>query len=266
MIAIALALLFHLGVLSLPWQRWFQTERPRDEIVPVQVLDPAAIARMREQNRQLLLENRSAPESTEAPENARFESDRNVRVEREQRARQGEVLPQAAAQNTRTKPDLSRFGVKLGARPAARAETHRAPSQQLVDDPTLPLGAENMLSSAQSVYYSFYARLAEGTLPIWQSSVRTLESQGLTLPAGDFVTVVELVLREDGALEDIRTLQSSGYSQLDRAAEDSWRRLTRYPNPPRALLGPDGRLRVRWGYKVTNQPGSFRVLPPVRID
>jgi TonB family protein len=232
-----------------------------DEVLPVQVLDSATIAQMREQNRRLLLENRSAPESAEAPKDARFASDRNVRVEREQRAREGEAIARRARENP---ADLSRLGVGLRPPPSAAALTG-ANVEKLIDDPDLAIGAENMLSSTRSVYYSFFARLEQETLPVWQSSIRTL-GESVAFPPGEFTTVVEVVLRADGALEDIRTLLSSGYSQLDRAAENSWRKLERYPNPPQALLEKDGRLRMRWGYKVINSASAFRVLPPTRLE
>lgn len=262
-LAIFLALLLHLGMLFLPWNRWLESARPaEDEILPVQVLDPATVEQMRANHRRLLHENRAAPESLDAPQDARFESDRNVRVEREQRARDGEALARRARANP---ADLSRFGVGLQPPLSAARAPAGANAEKFLDDKDLAIGAENMLSSVRSVYYSFFARLEQETLPVWQSSVRAL-SEAVAFPPGEFTTVIEVVLRDDGALEDIRTLVSSGYTQLDRAAEHSWRKLERYPNPPKALLEKDGRLRMRWGYKVINETNAFRVLPPKRLE
>jgi TonB family protein len=228
------------------------------------MIDQSSIAKMRKEHKRLLLENRVAPESPDAPENARFISDRNVRVERVERARTGEALARRA--KPKTAPDLSQLGVGLQAPQLRRLiEPLDSRADKLILDPDLPIGAQNMLSSVRSTYYSFFARLEKETLPVWQSSVRAL-GERVAFPPGEFSTVIEVVLREDGALEDIRTLLSSGYTQLDRAAEASWRKLERYPNPPRSLLGKDGRLRMRWGYKVISQTSAFQVLPPTRLE
>jgi len=118
---------------------------------------------------------------------------------------------------------------------------------QNIVDRTLPEGSENMLNTKQSIYYSFYSRLYEAIGPIWQSRAREVPYRRQLSP-GDYVTIVDIVLDRDGNLVETRYLQSAGVADFDDAVESSWRKIGRFPNPPRGLLNAEGKLHIVWSF------------------
>src|SRR5690606_9180654 len=120
-----------------------------------------------------------------APEEARHASDKNRRVEREQRARRTDVVPsggrpkprspERAGEGKETKPlpKLSHLGVPYA--PAAeperstRADDADRPfrDEALVDEDQLPVGGENLLNTQESVFFGYFARMKEALGPQW---------------------------------------------------------------------------------------------------
>ncbi len=261
-------------------------------------VDPAKLEAIREQWKQRsdpkrLLLDRSQREAAEPPVDARYFSDRNIRVEKEQRARSTQVIPKPGAgpgQDQRTaarqEPPKPRYRVqKLGGlgnlgvplllttpppmkdapQEVARAEPTRAGGgdQETLED-RLPEGSQNLLNAQESVYYSFYARLYEAVGPLWQSRVREVPAIRRVVP-GDYVTVVDVVFDRYGNLIGVRRLQTSGIPEFDQAAESVWRRVSRFPNPPRDLLDARGEVHTGWTFTVRMTRGfQWNYLPPER--
>jgi TonB family protein len=83
---------------------------------------------------------------------------------------------------------------------------------------------------------------------------------------GEYVTVVDVVLDSEGNLLGLQYLQRSGIPEFDQSVEESWKRIRRFPNPPKGLLKEDGNLHMGWTFAVQvgdgNQEWDFR--PPER--
>src|SRR5690606_32470182 len=192
-------LAWHLLMLETPIFRggWKQEVQPPIPI-DMQEIDAAKLRQIREQwkarDQALLLSKDQTPPDPNAPKpkDARYISDRNRTVEREQRAaetnvvpatrgtraerdqegRAGRTAPQAAPGETTEKlPDLSNLGVPIATsrpprpKPVEAQEAQRRggadQGDQAIRDTELPVGAENLLNTQESVYYSFYARIYE---------------------------------------------------------------------------------------------------------
>ena len=286
--------LFFTGLRRLYWLP--ASPAPRMQI---ETIDPTKLEAIRkkwsqEQQKQLLLnKNPNSPKDVEAPKDARYFSDRNIRVEKEQKARQTNILPkpggpvareappvQAPAPEIRSPkreakrelPKLGRIGIPFRLTPSnSRAQPAPARPQataeqggdQAVRD-KLPEGSENLLNAQESVYYSFYSRIYETIGPIWQSRTRETTYRARLRP-GEYSTVVDVILNRAGDLIEIRHLQDTGIAQLDQDVDLSWRRIDRFPNPPQALLNEDGLLHMVWTFTVSVGAGGLEFLPPERV-
>lgn len=302
LIAILLALLVHLVLLlsKFSWPVLAPTPPPR---VDIQQIDPNKLEQIRKAWKRDLLISKNQAKSETAPEDARFESDRNIRVEKETRAAQTDVLPkpgsageandrersqsgsnEAAKSATRAKaaPKLSSLGIPIlkrsafepeqdvdareaerAARESARAHGSRGADQTVLDK-RLMVGAENMLNAVESRYYSFYSRLYSAVAPIWQSRIREVPYRR-NIPPGDYTTQVEVILDQQGNLVRVNLLQNSAITEFDRAAIDSWYRIGRFPNPPKDLLDNRGIVRTGWTFTVQVGEGlQWQSLPPQR--
>jgi TonB family protein len=274
--------------------------------MPVEInqVDPQKLAQIRKEwskkNQQSILIDKDKNRPADAkPKDAKYFSDKNIKVDKEQIARDKNVLPkpgtpgpQAKAQ-TKSKPaapkvqaapkmdslpDLSKLGVPFPTpKPKPPEEQTDAPFQQEnqraaddagdqnVDRRDLPQGSENMLNAEESVYYSFYSRMYEAIAPVWQSKVREVTPTQRILP-GDYTTVVDVVMDAEGNLTQVRQIQSSGVAVLDEAVETSWKKIGHFPNPPKDLLNPQGEVHTGWTFTVQLQQGAgMEYLPPARV-
>ena len=268
-------LLGHLGVLSVKTSLFLHTQPAP---VEVQQIDPAKLQAIKDQWKQkaLLLSKDKSPvdPNIQAPKNARYESDRNRTVEKEQRARQTNVIPNqgGAKREPNPLPKISELGnlnhLSSHPKPEPRAQQNAGnpgdTGDQALLDRDLPVGAENLLNTQESIYYSFYARIYESIGPLWQSKIRSLAGN-VRVPIGDYTTQVQVALDADGNFIGTRVLRSSGVDSFDRSVDDSWRKVPRFPNPPRDLLDSNGLLQMVWTFTVqVDKNSGFQYVPPER--
>jgi len=286
-LVILLTILWHILLLTLPWERLLQGSRflspPKVELTQI---DPKDLARMKSNwaKKNLLLESSNAPTADSAPDNARYMSDRNVKVEKEMRARNSQVMPQKnrsapampnapeARPSTSAKseqavkkrlPVLSQLGIPmprmklqktrpvperlkaLSANPAMPATG----GDQTLFDESLPIGAENMLNSTRSQYFVFYSRIYREIGPLWQTKVISLARRKGRL-SRDYVTQVQIVMNAQGEVIDRYVSISSGDSEFDQIALEVWRINGVFPNPPSELLDENGEFWEKWTFRV----------------
>lgn len=235
--------------------------------VSVREVDPAELARVRQQwkDRALLLQQKdqAAPEK-DAPADARYFSDRNRTVREERRARETAPLPREGAQPQPTAPKLAQLGVRMPM-PATREANAQSAQDQALSDRNLQEGDSNLLNTVESVYYSYYSRLYQAVAPIWNSRIREAAATAQGLPAGEYVSRAEVVFDREGNLREVNVVQSSGVPAFDQAIEHAWRRIQRFPNPPRDLLNGRGEVRTGWTFTVSLDPNSgFQFWQPQR--
>ena len=242
----------------------------------------------RKQSQNLLLDkNLAIPNETDAPKDARYISDKNRTVEKEQRARQTNVIPKPNSHarpqshpKTQAQPqlrthDLSDLGVPMKMpEPKPQAdpgiEAQQTPEQeggdQALNDKNLPEGAENILNTQESVFYSFYARIYEAIAPNWQSFIHASSNQRKLSP-GDYTTQADIVLDGQGNLIEIHHLHDSGIMEFDHAVDLSVHKVQRFSNPPRELISPDGYVHTVWSFTVqVGEDFNFNYVPPTRSD
>lgn len=292
---ILLALLVHLFA-SLTQINWGPNAAPLQ--VDIHPVDPAKLDAIRKQwSRQksiLIDRDKSRPNEVSAPKDARYFSDKNIRVEKEQRARETQVLPHAGAQGPRSEqasqkkiqpsaqtksnplPLLGNLGVPLHldrrSLPATkdnlrqvRQNAGEEGGDQAVLERDLPQGSQNLLNAEESVFYSFYSRMYEAIAPVWQSRIREVANT-TRVAAGEYTTSVDVVLDPSGNLIAVRRIHSSGIASFDRAVDDALAKTGHFPNPPKELLNPAGEVHTGWTFTVSLQQGTgYNFLPPERV-
>lgn len=227
--------------------------------------------------RSFLLNPKSLPTTEKAPENARYETERNIHVPQEQRARNQQAIPRlnritpTTPLNTPETPSLQKLGIPMQSlfRPLPQNRMPSAGltslSDQAINEKDLPEGEQNLLNAKESIYYSFYSRTYESIAPLWQSLTRRF-TQARHLKQGEYVTILDVILDEKGEFLGTQQLQSSGIQELDRIAHDSWKRIERFPNPPEALLDKKKQLHMIWTFTVNiGNLKTFEFLPPEPI-
>ncbi len=296
-----LSLLIHVLFFASRGYFW-QAERPSR--YEVQEIDPAKLDQIRKQWKEpekFALGKKDQPE-TEEPKNARYASDKNRSVEKEQRARNyapapvpgdaSRVGPEGQAPKSQPKPKqearpksqttpLSNLGVplKLSSKPPKPEVEETPPDQKTRDesqtvgnaadqyiDDGLPVGSQNILNTRESIYYSFYARIYEQVGPNWSSLIREVPYHQQVSP-GEYTAVVDVVLDEDGNLRDITFLRFSGVREFDDAITQAWKKIQRFPNPPKGLLNEKGEVHMSWKFTVdASAAAGFSSGPPRRVQ
>jgi TonB family protein len=289
-----LTLIFH-GLLFRVQFHWAAPLKPPH--VDIQQIDPRKLESIRNKwkEKSLLLDrNPSIPSEKEAPPNARYLSNRNAKVKKEQRARETNVIPKVgkAGENpsaSHSKPkqpssknltDLGNLGIPFqlnrpqtarelaskdtqNSSSAAQMESQQGGDQALLDK-DLPTGSENLLNTQESIFYSFYARLYEAIGPVWQSRIRRVPYR-LELQPREYRTEVDVILDQYGSVLEVKMLRSSGIDDFDRAIEDAWKKVGPFPNPPQALLNSENQIHTGWTFSVNVQQGlGIQEAPPIR--
>jgi hypothetical protein len=290
--ALLLALMLHALWLTIPIRLTPEVVLPPR--VDIQDIPAKKLEEIRRKwKEQGLLTPKDVPASEKAPDNAKYMSDRNIRVEKEQRARETTVLPRKGSQTAngeqqkaapqeqtpdkrRNLPALGDLGVRYrllpkSQPPAAAAGMPRSQSSgqaagdQAIMDDTLAVGSENILNAQESIYYSFYARIYESIAPVWETGVRdVLRSQAV--PEGDYVTVVDVTFDSQGNMLGLVFRTRSTSQALDQVVDSSWRKVAPFPNPPSELIDSKGEFHI--GYTFTVRVGrgfGMQFLPPERI-
>ncbi len=259
----------------LVWMGPAQTQKERTRIESIDATQLQKIRDRLKKERMLLDPNDSA--QVEA-EDKRFKdlstfSNKNRRVEKETRAAQA----QSSVPTNRS--NLSNLGVPIpglqsrpqknaqrGSRKAAQPGGQtgaRAGSPQAFIDDSLAEGAENVLNTRSSKFYSFYARIHQAIGPLWESQAREV-TRNVNLSPADYITQVEVHLNRNGQLAEVIVHRSAGVKAFDHAVVQSWKRVQHFPNPPIELLEKDGLLRMGWTFTFRYQKGSVEFVTPSR--
>lgn len=313
LILLLLALAIHALVFlaRVPW-----LANPVPQRMQVQTISPKQLEQIRRHWERkdhpmgLIKPNANTPRAQEAPDNARYMSDRNIRVAKEQKARDSEGVPKVGAPglpdhartrsspvrshpahahpntlahpkaSTHVMPKLGNLGIPfhLDQPPPDPATAQREPdpeSQQSeprsggggqgsILDKDVPEGSENILNAKESIYYSFFSRVYDAMYPVWASLAR--EGAIIAHPRpGDYITDIDVVLDREGNLIQLNVLSSSGVQELDHAAEETWRKVARFPNPPAGLLDSNGQIHMPWRHDFRVMGGGVEFMPPEQV-
>jgi TonB family protein len=146
-------------------------------------------------------------------------------------------------------------GVQFGAltpKVAKAMQTHKswvqgAPKEPI--DPHAPV-FQNYLESTHDQIHTLFA----------DSFLPSLVSLGASHPLNNFnmFTMLEFEILENGVINEVRMLKTSGQSVFDAAAIDSLYRASPFLPPPKSILSWNNRVYFRWGFYRNNRKcGTF---------
>jgi len=124
--------------------------------------------------------------------------------------------------------------------------------------PGVKPGDQTLLNTAEFVYYSFYRRVEEGIVYLWNNYVAefidTHPDVRANLGKRDYITEVEAVMKPEGDHADlVRTyvVSSSGVVGLDDIPGRAFAEASPFENPPDGMIEADGYIRMRWRFVVS---------------
>ncbi len=118
----------------------------------------------------------------------------------------------------------------------------------------IPLGDMTKLNTTEYKYYGFYHRIKQRLEQHWgrtlQEKAATIAKRGGRVPAStDKITALSITIDQMGTIVDIELKSSSGVTEFDDAAIDSFNKAGPFPNPPKGMI-VNGRAKIEWGFVV----------------
>lgn len=126
-------------------------------------------------------------------------------------------------------------------------------NESLPDD--VKIGDFTALNTDQYLFYSFYARIAPMIRFHWERNVERaineLTIRNFTGPKkGEWDTAVDVVLDSKGYLINTTVERESRIDAFDKAVVQAFRSSTPFLNPPKEMIQEDGRIHLRYAFRV----------------
>jgi hypothetical protein len=121
--------------------------------------------------------------------------------------------------------------------------------------PDVKEGEITSLNTAEFVYYSFYRRVEDGIVYLWNRYVNDYivshPDVRSNLSNRDYITEVEAVLDGEGNFVRMYIIKSSGVAGIDSAPGKAFVEASPFQNPPQGMVGQDNMVRMRWRFIVS---------------
>jgi TonB family protein len=114
-------------------------------------------------------------------------------------------------------------------------------------------GQFTLLNTRRTQYFSFYSRIKGQLRSHWNPLIREevsfiYSTKRTPASLGVKRTSVQITLDEDGYLEEIALLKTSGNKAIDTAAIQALRLAAPFLNPPKGMLEKDKKIRIFWDF------------------
>jgi TonB family protein len=195
-------------------------------------------------------------DNSQAPDEQAFLGERNQRVDHQRVSSQGGLRAGSKARQGAPKPqamDLSHLGVSM--LPSGRERQEAVPGDSGIREYVSGMkdGEETLLSTREFVFYGYFERIRGRLDHAWEPIlrdhlIRHYRSGRRLASEMDHRTEVMVVLDLQGKIVQVEIVGESGIQTLDTAAVEAFNRAGPFPNPPRGLVGEDGRIRIKWEF------------------
>jgi len=136
-----------------------------------------------------------------------------------------------------------------------------APQNDLLDE---KLGDRVALNSLEIKYADYVNRIRRLVNFYWSQNLDNLP-RSVHLVKPKYLTVVDVVLDGDGALESINIIRDSGSGPIDNCVLEAFRIAGPFPNPPEQLVAKDGRVYLpnfEWTVEVGQARSPYTGVDP----
>jgi TonB family protein len=117
--------------------------------------------------------------------------------------------------------------------------------------PEVKPGNTTALNTRAAPFAAYIARMHRSIHKLWGfGQIEDWDEKSSSSPFNNMnlMTNLELVLNRDGTVEKVTVVQSSGYLPYDAAAIDVAYTAGPYPDPPKAIRSPNGKIYVHWRF------------------
>ena len=133
-----------------------------------------------------------------------------------------------------------------------KKKTGASQNNDYIED--IPLGDFTRLNTAEFKYYGFYFRIKQKLEQHWGKTLRSKAEKlwrgGRRMPANtEKITSLKIKLDHNGNIVNIFVKGTSGVSELDDAAIESFNKAGPFPNPPKGMMR-NGHAYIEWGFVV----------------
>ena len=151
-------------------------------------------------------------------------------------------------QKKHSSPSVASLGLERG----SYTTNGLSASSDFVED--LTLGDMTNLNTTEYKYFGFYDRIRKKLEQYWGNSLRSkaraMMNRGVRLPAAENkITSLKITIDSYGNIVDVFVKSTSGVSELDDAAIESFNKAGPFPNPPKGIVS-DGHAEIEWGFVV----------------
>ncbi len=133
-----------------------------------------------------------------------------------------------------------------------------SPSLDYVEN--VPEGEGTFLNTKEFKYATFFIRVKDSVQDYWienfRREYRRRDPTGRIFGARDRITLLAIVLDDEGQLSSVRVAESSGLDFLDEAAVQAFRQAQPFPNPPQGIVESDGSIRFNFQFVVVLRSGG----------
>jgi hypothetical protein len=121
--------------------------------------------------------------------------------------------------------------------------------------PGVASGDYTILNTAEFVYFSFYKRVEDAVVYLWNRHVsdfiKSRPDVRENLGKKDYITEVDAVLDKEGNFIRIAVVRSSGVAGIDEAPGKAFMEASPFEHPPDGMISADGLVRMRWRFMVS---------------
>lgn len=129
----------------------------------------------------------------------------------------------------------------------------------------IPFGNQTILNTDKVRYASFVNRIADEIYHPWVEAAERVARDYLTgrrkIEANLYITRLRITLDEEGAIQGIQVLDSSGILELDEAPKKAFWEMEPFPNPPDQLVENDGFVRLTYEFQFEWKNSVFNIIP-----
>ncbi len=140
---------------------------------------------------------------------------------------------------------------------------YQSPLENMV--PEVRVGNQTALRSRKHPFARFIAQMHRTIHDAWAwGFLEQLDGQGRNHPHNDFTlwTRVEIVLKRDGTIDNVKTVHFSGNLAFDAAAREIVYSSGPFPDPPREIVSGNGKIYVHWAFHRDERAcGTFGAEP-----
>ena len=121
--------------------------------------------------------------------------------------------------------------------------------------PDVREGDFTALNTAEFIYYSFYRRVEESIVSLWNYYINEYIGKHPDVRANlknrDYITEIEAVLDSSGNFTRMYVVRSSGVAGIDDAPGKAFVEASPFENPPKGMIEEDNKIRMRWRFIVS---------------